>query len=122
MKSYPLFFQPVFQHRIWGGTRLQEWYDSCPQEDSIGEAWILSDHPDGPTPVANGRYKGESLSAVMAAEPEWFNGMRAPFPLLFKVIDAAADLSVQVHPDDEYGLAHAGEQGKTECWWVRRCR
>jgi mannose-6-phosphate isomerase len=118
MIAYPLFFRPVFQTRIWGGTRLQAWYDECPQQDGIGEAWILSDHPDGPTKVVNGAYEGKTLSAVMTAEPTWFDGLKPPFPLLFKVIDAAADLSVQVHPNDEYGLKHAGEQGKTECWWV----
>lgn len=118
MNAYPLFFQPTFQARIWGGTRLQSWYDACPRQDGIGEAWILSDHEDGLTPIASGAYQGQTLSAVMAAEPAWFSHLKPPFPLLFKVIDAAADLSVQVHPNDAYGLEHAGEQGKTECWWV----
>jgi len=43
------------------------------------------------------------------------------FPLLAKFIDARADLSVQVHPDDTYAQAHeGGKLGKTECWYILR--
>jgi mannose-6-phosphate isomerase len=121
MEPYPLCFSPVFKERIWGGQKLREWFPDCPEGKPIGEAWVLSDHPEGPTPVANGPYEGKFLHELMRLEPAWFEGIQEErFPLLIKVIDAADDLSIQVHPDDSYGYAHAGERGKTECWWVLR--
>lgn len=124
VEPYILSFEPTFKSRIWGGDRLSKWFPQCPTSDKIGEAWVLSDHPEGPSPIANGPYQGKTLQEVMALEPTWFQAVASHqipdnrFPLLVKVIDAADDLSVQVHPDDAYGYAHAGEQGKTECWWV----
>ena len=43
------------------------------------------------------------------------------FPLLIKLIDAKDDLSVQVHPCDEYALRVEGEYGKTEMWYIVDC-
>ncbi len=123
-KPYPLLFRPAFKSRIWGGSRLSGWFSGVPQSEKIGEAWVLSDHKEGESPIANGPYQGEVLHEVMQKEPAWFVSAKehampdGRFPLLIKVIDAADDLSVQVHPDDAYGYKHAGEQGKTECWWV----
>ncbi|MBX5436199.1 MAG: class I mannose-6-phosphate isomerase [Alicyclobacillaceae bacterium] len=126
---YPLQFRPVFKDRIWGGSRLRTWFPECPSGSPIGEAWVVSDHPEGETPVANGAYAGLTLHELMQREPSWFGNCAAisgqgsaRFPLLVKWLDATADLSVQVHPDDEYGFRHAGEQGKTECWWVLDAR
>nr|WP_233096153.1 type I phosphomannose isomerase catalytic subunit [Alicyclobacillus sp. SO9] len=118
MKPYPLLFNPVFKQRVWGGTRLKDWFRECSDTDQIGEAWILSDHQEGKSTVSNGPYTGKTLSEVIEQEPDWFGPDMKEFPLLFKVIDAAKDLSVQVHPDDVYAYEHAGERGKTECWWV----
>ena len=40
-------------------------------------------------------------------------------PVLIKFIDAKKDLSVQVHPDDDYAKRHEnGSLGKTEMWYV----
>lgn len=124
VEPYPLVFHPTFKSRIWGGNQLRSWFPNCPTDTPIGEAWVLSDHREGPSPIANGPYEGLTLHELMQTEPAWFESAKAHttpdgrFPLLIKVIDAADDLSVQVHPDDEYGYRHAGEQGKTECWWV----
>lgn len=122
MQAYPLLFQPTFKSRIWGGSRLREWFPNCPTDtvEPIGEAWVLSDHPAGESLIANGNYAGQPLYTVVAEQPSWFPGIASGerFPLLIKWIDAADDLSVQVHPDDSYGRRHAGEQGKTECWWI----
>ncbi|ADG05450.1 type I phosphomannose isomerase catalytic subunit [Kyrpidia tusciae] len=117
MKAYPLSFRPVFQERIWGGSRLRE-FGYSGASDGIGEAWVISDHDHGPTPVADGPLAGKRLSEVMRAYPEWFGlPPGARFPLLVKVIDASEDLSVQVHPDDRYARPR-GDAGKTEAWFV----
>jgi mannose-6-phosphate isomerase len=40
-------------------------------------------------------------------------------PILVKLIDARKDLSVQVHPTDEYARVYEnGQRGKTEMWYV----
>ena len=122
----PLFFQPLFVERVWGGNRLGELFDkSLPPNKVIGESWELSDRPNEQTAAAGGPFDGWTLRKLMERAPEELLGealaaRRPPFfPLLIKFIDAGQDLSVQVHPDDEdcrkLGLA---DRGKTECWVV----
>jgi len=114
-----LFLHPAFQERIWGGTTLQQWFPQEHLGDHIGECWAISAHPNGCSVITNGLYQGKSLQEVYALHPELFGQPKQPvFPLLVKILDASADLSVQVHPDDTYALSEEGELGKTECWYV----
>lgn len=87
----------------------------------LAETWECSTHPDGPSTVASGEFQGKTLAQVLAEHPEYL-GKRYPngeFPLLIKFIDAKRDLSVQVHPDDEYAKTHEnGQNGKSEMWYV----
>ena len=115
----PLFIQPVLQEKIWGGTKLRDIYGYDIPSDHTGECWAISAHPDGTGAVENGTYAGTRLDVLYAEHPELFENPTSPvFPLLTKIIDAAEALSVQVHPDDAYGLKHEGELGKTECWYI----
>lgn len=116
----PLFMEPVLQEKIWGGTKLRDIYGYNIPSETTGECWAISAHPDGIATVKNGRFAGTPLSVLFAEHPELFGNpeQAQEFPLLTKIIDARDDLSVQVHPDDLYGRAHAGEQGKTECWYI----
>ncbi len=115
----PLFLKPVFQEKIWGGKKLAEEYDYQLSSDKIGECWGISAHPHGVSTVENGKYAGEKLDKVWKEAPELFGNPKTEvFPLLVKILDAEDDLSVQVHPDDAYGKTHAGELGKTECWYI----
>ncbi|KXT74621.1 Mannose-6-phosphate isomerase [Streptococcus sp. DD10] len=69
--------------------------------------------------MSNGRFAGQKLDKLYAEHRELFGNRPEPvFPLLTKILDANDWLSVQVHPDDAYGLAHEGELGKTECWYI----
>lgn len=115
----PLFLTPVMHEKIWGGSRLKSAYHYDIPSQKTGECWAISAHPNGVTTVANGRYKGRGLNDLYQHEPQLFGHPTAPvFPLLTKILDADDWLSVQVHPDDSYGLAHEGELGKTECWYI----
>lgn len=120
MNTYPLFFEPVFKERIWGGTRLRDMYGYDIPNSLTGEAWVISDHPHGRSLVRNGVLAGKTLDELMKEHPEFFGtGQHTSFPLLVKVLDARTDLSVQVHPDDEYAFTYEkGERGKTEAWLV----
>ncbi|HEL2739335.1 TPA: mannose-6-phosphate isomerase, class I [Streptococcus suis] len=115
----PLFLTPVMQEKIWGGNRLKTNYHYDIPSEKTGECWAISAHPNGVTTVSNGRYEGRGLDDLYQNEKHLFgNPKDAVFPLLTKILDAEDWLSVQVHPDDNYGLAHEGELGKTECWYI----
>lgn len=115
----PLFLKPVFQEKIWGGSRLRSVFGFDIPNDKIGEDWAISAHPHGVSVVENGPFKGWKLDDLWKEHKELFGHPTEPvFPLLIKILDAEDDLSVQVHPDDAYGMAHEGELGKTECWYI----
>ena len=119
----PLFMQPVFQEKIWGGNRLRTVFGFEIPNDKIGEDWAISAHPHGVSVIENGPYKGQTLDQLWAQHKELFgNPTEEVFPLLIKILDAEDDLSVQVHPDDAYGLKHEGELGKTECWYIHHAQ
>ena len=123
---YPLRFEPLFQYRLWGGRRLGAWMGAAlpgAEDNTIGEAWILSDRKDHASPVAEGPLKGKTLSELMADAGQAllgrFAGRFDRFPLLLKFLDVEQMLSVQVHPrDDQVALIPAGDTGKTEAWVV----
>jgi len=120
MQPYPLLLQPLFKERIWGGTWLRETFGYPAEGEAIGECWAISAHRQGTSHVANGPLSGRSLADVWSDYPEWFlRTENAPFPILVKLIDAADDLSVQVHPDDRWARVLEDEpMGKSECWYV----
>lgn len=115
----PLFFTPVFQEKIWGGNRLAEVFGFTLPNEKNGEDWAISAHPHGVSIVENGPYQGKNLAQLWDSEKALFDfPKQKEFPLLVKILDAEEELSVQVHPDDAYGLEHEGELGKTECWYI----
>ncbi len=116
---------PSYKDYLWGGTRLREQYNKQCEYDIIAESWELSAHPDGQSVVASGKYEGllfgEFLKKIGSESLGWkFQSFRS-FPLLIKLIDARDDLSVQVHPGDEYALEYENEYGKSEMWYIIDC-
>ncbi|WP_145319884.1 type I phosphomannose isomerase catalytic subunit [Paenibacillus xylanexedens] len=120
---YPLQFQPEFKERVWGGRALEQ-FGLTPPEGHIGEGWMIADHPNGTTKVLNGALAGKGLDEVREQlGTEWLGTKGVSekggrFPLLIKLLDCNDDLSVQVHPTDEYEALPPGELGKTEMWYV----
>jgi mannose-6-phosphate isomerase len=118
---YPLRFTPLYYEKVWGGRRLETLMGRTLPAGPIGESWEVADHPHGKSVVANGPLEGRTLHDLVEAHGADLVGTRVPagpFPLLVKYIDADDALSVQVHPGDAYAREHAGEQGKTEMWYV----
>lgn len=114
----PLFLNSVLQEKLWGGNHLKTFGYNLPS-DKIGEYWAISAHPNGVSIVKNGEFAGQKLNDLYQNHRELFgNSKKDVFPLLTKILDANDWLSVQVHPDDTYGLANEGELGKTECWYI----
>lgn len=118
----PLFLSPVLQERIWGGNKLQTEFGYTIPSEHTGEAWVISAHPNGISVVENGTFAGKSLKDLWENEGNLFNKPSTSteeYPLLIKILDAAEDLSVQVHPNDEFARNVEGvPYGKTECWYV----
>ena len=105
--------------KLWGGRKLRDEFGYEIPSDKVGEYWAISAHPNGVSTVKNGRFAGQKLDTLYAEHRELFGNRSEPvFPLLTKILDADDWLSVQVHPDDAYGLKHEGELGKTECWYI----
>lgn len=124
MKKAPIFLAPLFQERIWGGTELKNQYGYSIPSAQTGECWAISAHPNGPNTVREGHYAGKTLGELWDEHPEIFGHFNSPrFPLLTKILDANDDLSIQVHPGDEYAQEFEnGELGKTECWYILDCK
>lgn len=121
----PVKLLPAFKDYLWGGTKLKTEYNKKSNLDIVAESWELSEHKDGQSTVADGEYKGLTLSDYIDKIGKDKLGKNALkfdyFPLLIKFIDAKKDLSIQVHPNDEYALEHEGEYGKTEMWYIMEC-
>ena len=121
---YILKLKPVFKDYIWGGTKLRDEYGFESNLEKLAEGWMLSCHKDGENLIENGDFESKTLTEVVNTNPDYLgeNGKKFEyFPILIKLIDAKNDLSVQVHPDNEYAMRVKKEYGKTECWYILDC-
>lgn len=101
-----LKFNTVKHDKIWGN-----------------EQWIISAHPNGQTQIVGGKYNNKTLKELFEDNNELFGDCKLKeFPLLVKIISARDNLSVQVHPDDDYALKHESSLGKNECWYILDCK
>lgn len=118
----PFLLSPVGKDYLWGGNRLNDDFSKNIDMSPLAETWECSTHPDGPSVVASGEGKGRLLADILKEHPEYLGThphTRGELPILIKFIDAKQDLSVQVHPTDEYAAEHEnGQLGKTEMWYV----
>ncbi len=114
--------KPACKDYLWGGDRLKKDFGKDFPGYVLAETWELSAHPDGPSIVASGPLKGKTLSEYIAEKGKGILGKNCErfedFPILIKFIDAHQNLSVQVHPDDEYAIKNEHQYGKTECWYI----
>ena len=121
---YPLRFFPIYKPLIWGGEKLREEYGKTDAPEKTGESWEISQVEDNISRVSNGFLEGQSLEEIIRTYKGELLGYRvferfgARFPLLTKFIHSNDDLSIQVHPGDEYAAEHHGENGKTEMWYI----
>lgn len=113
---------PACKDYLWGGQRIKNEFNVNYDGDILAEAWELSCHPDGPSIIANGPYKGKTLRDYLESEGMDVLGTHCrrfrEFPILTKFIDARDNLSIQVHPNNAYALQNEGQYGKTEMWYV----
>jgi mannose-6-phosphate isomerase len=114
-----LFLSAPLKERIWGGNYFKDELKVTDSNSKIGEMWTCSGHIQGESYILEGIYKGLSLSQVYKNHSELFGNPKAKeFPILIKIISADDDLSVQVHPNDEYARKNENSSGKTEGWLI----
>ena len=121
--SSPIILRPSGKDYLWGGSRLNDDFAKGIDMSPLAETWECSTHPDGPSWAAFGDYHGMTLKQIIDQHPEFLGGVKptseGQLPILVKFIDAFNDLSVQVHPDDEYAQVNEnGQLGKNELWYV----
>lgn len=125
MKLYPMKLTAPCKDYIWGGNKLREEYGKVSDADKIAESWELSCHKDGESVIEGGEFQGMTLAAFIENQGKGVLGKNCEkfenFPILIKLIDAKDNLSVQVHPNNEYALRVEGEYGKTEMWYIVDC-
>lgn len=121
-KLYPLTFEPILKEKIWGGQKLNNRFNKGKDAHAkVGESWEIADLEEGQSIVKEGALKGKELTEIIAENPEALLGKKVAerfgkkFPLLIKFIDAAKDLSIQVHPSDATSPTGVG---KTEMWYI----
>ena len=125
MNKYPMLLDAPCKDYLWGGNRLRNEYGKVSDKDKIAESWELSCHKDGESVIANGELAGKTLAQYVEEQGKSVLGANCDkfenFPILIKLIDAKDNLSVQVHPDNEYAMRVEGEYGKTEMWYIVDC-
>lgn len=124
----PLRLAPIAVPKVWGGHRLRSFVSAeetgadWPDDEPVGEVWLVCDRVDRASTIVGGPFDGRSLRGLMLSEADALLGEAAPapdgsFPLLLKFLDAQQNLSVQVHPD-EAAAESLGSTPKSECWYV----
>lgn len=120
----PFELIPPIKDYIWGGTRLRDEFGKNSSLERLAESWELSCHKDGKSVISGGEFDGMTLDDLLKIHPEFmavncreYTGL----PIMIKLIDAKDDLSVQVHPDNDYARKFEGDNGKTEMWYIVDC-
>jgi len=115
---YPFILEGILKEKIWGGQHLKD-YGKSIEGLKIGESWEIACREDAVSRVKNGKFKGLTLKDLLYEEEHnIFLNDYDQFPLMIKYIDANDNLSLQVHPDDQYAHAHKEAYGKTEAWYI----
>ena len=121
---YPLKFNPILKDKIWGGAKLGKLFGKDDKTGKLGESWELSGYEGDESVVTNGFLAGNNLTELIEiymgdlVGDKVYDNFGLSFPLLFKLIDANENLSIQVHPGDEVAMERHNSFGKTEMWYV----
>lgn len=122
-----IFMEPVYKDYIWGGENLKKKFNKNTPFERTAESWEISSNKNGSCKIKNKEYLGKDLNDLFQDKDvkEKIFGKKTKylkeFPLLIKFIDAKDNLSIQVHPDDEYANKNGLDSGKTEMWYIMEC-
>ncbi len=115
---YPLKLEGDLKEKVWGGDDLKYYHKSITKQ-RLGEVWELACHPNGASTIVNGEFEGQSICNLLNTDNVHILGHAYDaFPIMVKFLDARSDLSLQVHPDDNYAQKKYKSLGKTEVWYI----
>ncbi|MCK4413163.1 MAG: class I mannose-6-phosphate isomerase [Candidatus Eisenbacteria sp.] len=117
---YPLIFEPIYRNYLWGGRRIPRLFGRELPRGIYAESWEIADRPEAMSRVANGPLIGMTLRELRRRYGSRLigrAGVEGPFPLIFKILDAAQRTSLQVHPGEAHAVQIGGEP-KTEFWYA----
>lgn len=125
----PIFFEPIYKKVVWGGNNIKSFFNrNIKDADNIGESWEVSAHKEGISKIKNDSFSNQNLQQLFSDKTlkEKIFGSKSiemeRFPILIKFIDAKDNLSIQVHPDDEYAKINENDSGKNEVWYILDCK
>jgi len=108
---------PFYEARMWGGgDRLVNEFNYHTDIAPLGEVYnvvALKNHADCEIPEMK-----MTLSELYEAEPKWFQCNTSELPVRVNILDPIADLSVQIHPGDEFAKKYNNGRGKPEAWVI----
>ena len=111
----PFKLKPQYDETIWAGNQLMQMRGL---DHKAGLSWDISFHKNAPIVIAEGEFAGYTMVELAEKHPEIMGNVSVEHSLRMCILDAGDDLSVQIHPDDEYALANENDMGKTESWYV----
>lgn len=112
---------PVGKNYLWGGERLKNEYGKQLDINPLSECWECSTHPDGLSKVLLANGSIVPLKDLLKENPQYlgnYYNVSGELPILIKYIDANENLSIQVHPDNEYAMKYESQNGKNEFWYI----
>mgnify|MGYP001057077538 CR=1 FL=1 len=124
----PIFFKPIYKQVVWGGNNIKSFLSRNIEGENIGESWEISAHSNGISQILNEAFNNENLYELFedkSKRREIFGNKCVEmdrFPILVKFIDAKENLSIQVHPNDEYARKYENDSGKNEVWYIMDCK
>lgn len=127
-KLKPMFFKPVYKNVVWGGNNISRIFKRNISDNDIGESWELSAYPNKLSKIKNSDFMEKDLLELFnnkLVRKDIFGNhcmKMEKFPILIKFIDATKNLSIQVHPDDDYAKKYENDLGKNELWYIMECK
>ena len=121
---YPLKFKKIYKEKVWGGDKIKSMFNDKAVPDNCGECWLMSSLQGDISVITNGFLKNSTLEEAIETYMDELVGERVydhfgiEFPLLIKIVSAAENLSIQVHPDDKTAIERHKAWGKSELWYV----
>ncbi len=114
---YPLKLEPIYDKTIWANDHLTTIRGL--DDKGYGTSWEISAHNYCSNIIINGEYAGQTLMEMINSNEKEMLGNHS-FSEMLRVayLDAKEDLSIQVHPYNEYALKHDNDLGKIESWYV----
>ncbi|MEJ8737726.1 type I phosphomannose isomerase catalytic subunit [Erysipelotrichaceae bacterium HCN-30851] len=114
---YPLKLKPIYDKTIWANDQLTKIRGV--KESGYGTCWEISAHSYCSNKILNGEFAGQTLMELISSHEKEMLGKHSISEMLrVAYLDAKEDLSIQVHPYNEYAIKHDNDMGKTESWYV----